>query len=677
MQDGGGNLNFFSKIRKNNLSITFKLIAIVTIIISLALFALGFIINNSISEKIEKISVDRSFDVTNLLKKEVNNYFKGVEKALVKIAGNYGIRSNNQVELVIKRKFREEIEGYNNFSSMFFIGKDDLLVTIPEKEEISDYYTKNSEWYRKAKEEGELYWTQTHESIVGNKDTFSVVFPVFDYSDKFIGIMGGNISIDKLSDIISWEIGESGYVFMIDKGGSVVAHTDKSLLNKNINMNNYLEINKLLQKEKGSISYNYNGKTNLLSYIKLPIMNGAIMAQVPEKQAFALQNNIQNIIIKTGLVILIFLILSLFFIIDYSLIKPIISLKSKMKKLESGDFDIEIDINRSDEIGVLAEGFRSMLAKIESIINSTENLSEEIDKSADSITSSSQKIMNVSKQVAGSVEDVSSGANVQSENVEEVNKKMKLLDKGIDKLKESNQLLQDMAKKMTEATKSGEEKVSNVKEQMFVIDNTISKAAKDIKELHNISADIDSIVEIINSIAKQTNLLALNASIEAARAGQAGNGFTVVANEIRNLSEESTESANKISELINKIKEETEDARNNMNESKSEIKSGINAVEQTTEAFHNIESSLNNVKEGIEESSLFVKKSTENSKNIINNMENIAGISQQNSALAQEVQGQSEIQLNEVQDIICRTDELSEMIGDLNKLIQEFKNEKD
>ena len=611
----GLSLNIISKLQDINLadsdfhiSITFKLVAIVTILISLALFSLGFIVNNSISGKIGEVSRNRNIDVASLLSKEVNNFLAGAEKSVVRVSGNYGIRSNNQVELVARRKFREELENYNFFSSMFFIGKDDKLVTIPKSEEVSNYYNKNNEWYKKIRDKGEIYWTATHSNIDGSGFTFSVTYPVFDYSDKFIGIMGGNISIEKLSNIISWEIGESGNVFMIDKSGQVIAHTNQSLLNENIDMSKYLDINKLLQKEKGSVSYDYNGEKNLLSYIRLPAMNGAIMAQVPEKQAYALKNNVRNIVIKTGLVILVFLILSLFFIIDYSLIKPIIALKDKMKKLESGDFDIEIDINRNDEIGVLASGFNSMLDKIQYIINSIENLSEEISESAGSITSSSQEIMSVSKQVTGSVEDVSSGANIQSENVEEVNEKIKILDNGIEKVKESNHLLQDMAKTMTEATESGEEKVSNVKEQMFVIDETISKAAQDIKELHNISADIDSIVEIINSIAKQTNLLALNASIEAARAGQAGNGFTVVANEIRNLSEESTESANKISELINRIKEETEDARKNMNDSKSEIKSGINAVEQTSQAFQDIESSLIKVKYGIDESSLFVKE---------------------------------------------------------------------
>lgn len=674
--DGGIILNLLTKIKKNNLGITFKLVTIVTIIISLALFALGYIINNSISERIEEVSLDRNFDVASLLEKEVNNYLEGAEKSIVKIAGNYGIRSNNQVDLVIKRKFREELEDYNNFSSMFFIGKNELLIVHPESEgKISEYYSNNNEWYKKAKNKEEVYWTSAHSNPTGDGNTFSVVYPVKDYSGKFIGIIGGNISVDKLSDIIGWQIGESGNVFMTDKYGKVVAHTDNKLLSQNIDMNKYLDIKKLLSKNKGSKIYEDSGEKKLLSYIKVPKMEGAIMAQLPAEEAYALQNNVRNIVIKTALIIVVVLILSLFFIIDYSLIKPIILLKDKMNEVEAGQLGINISMERNDEIGVLASGFNSMVKKINSIVNNINELSEEINNSAESINISSDEIMDVSKQVVASVGEVSDGADIQSKNVEEVNEKIKILDQGIHKLKKSNDFLQDMVSTMAKATTTGEEKVEDVKNQMYMIKDTISKAANDIQELHNISTDIDSIVEIINSIAKQTNLLALNASIEAARAGKAGNGFTVVANEIRNLSEESTESADKISDLINIIKEENQDATENMSAGKEEIEEGIGAVQESSQAFKDIESALRKVEDGIDESTLFVEEATQSSKDIVNNMDNIAGISQENTALSEEVKSQSEMQLNEVEKIIHRTDELSKMISELNGLIKEFKNE--
>ncbi|MGM0409909.1 MAG: methyl-accepting chemotaxis protein [Bacillota bacterium] len=668
-------MKFLSKIRKINLGITFKLIVIVTIIISLALFALGYIINNSISEKIEKVSLDRNFDVASLLEKEVNNYLEDVEENIIKIAGNYGIRSNNQVELVIKRKFREELEGNDKFSSMFFIGKDELLIVLPEiEEEIVDYYSNETKWYDKVKNKEEVYWTSAHSNPAGDGNTFSVVYPVKDYSGEFIGIIGGNISTDKLSDIIGWQIGESGNVFMTDKYGKIVAHTDKKLLSQNIDMDEFLDIEKLLTKNKGSKIYEDNGEKKLLSYIKVEAMEGAIMAQLPAEEAYALQNNIRNIVIKTALIILFTLILSLFFLIDYSMIRPIIKLKDKMNKVEAGNFEIDISIARNDEIGVLAKGFGSMVSKIKSIISSIEKLSRNITTSANSINNSSEEIMVVSNEVSNSVEKVRNGANVQRKNVDEVNEKIKILDKGIEKLEESNQLLQEMAQKMTKATESGEDKVIDLKEQMFMMKNTVTKAAVDIQELHNISSDIDSILDIINGIAKQTNLLALNASIEAARAGSAGNGFSVVANEIRNLSEESTESAEKISTLIDKIKEKTENASKNMTESKEEIETGIKTVKETNLAFENIESSLLKIKAGIDESTKFAKKSKQNSKDIVSNMENIAGVSQENFVLAEEFKDHSKLQLGEVEKIIKRTDDLANMIAELNKLIKKFKN---
>lgn len=653
-------------------SINFKLISVVIILVSISLFSLGYIINSEISNGLKIETHQKNLNIVELLKKESSKFFLGAEKSLARVAEDYGLRSNNQAELVAKRKFREEMENYNYFSTMFYLGADGAYTVFSEGESIEYDFSQKEDWLSKAKESKETFWTSTHPDLSGEKQTISVVRPVLDYSDNFIGIIAANISTTNLSEIISWEIGDRGFVYLIDNQGRVIAHTDQKLLQEKIDMSNFLNINKLFKSEEIQ-TLNYNNQSYLLSNVKIDLINGALMAQVPTSQAYQLINSIQKTIIISAFIILVVLVLLLFIFIRKSLIKPILSLEKDLAKAERGNFELDLNLERRDEIGKLSLGFKDLLRKINIMMNNIENLSGEINDSSDSINSATSEIMLSTQENQEVFVRVKEGADIQEKNIEEIHQKTMLLADDIEELRNNNDILSQSSVQMNKCTEEGKESIENVKAQMQVIKEKIEMVSEDIAALISLSDDIDNILDIINGISQQTNLLALNASIEAARAGQAGRGFSVVAEEIRELSEESRDSAERISKLIREIKSETHKAGENMEAGKKELNTGIKTVSQNTKSYLQIRKSLNKVNQAIDKSYNSAEDADKNIKDILENMDNISKISEENTDLSAEAQQKSENQLKEIQEIDQQSEGLVKIINDLKELIEDIK----
>lgn len=296
----------------------------------------------------------------------------------------------------------------------------------------------------------------------------------------------------------------------------------------------------------------------------------------------------------------------------------------------------------------------------------------EVTTTSEQLKKSIANIGAASAQITESISSVSVGTDQQALDIEKVNNEFAGLSHGLKTLNKSNQIVEKLSNKMNQASGKGQLEMEKISGQMNKINLSISKVADGIAALQKISGEIDGILQIINNISKQTNLLALNAAIEAARAGEAGKGFSVVADEIRHLAEDTTRNADKIKELINDIKEETEVASSRMQQGNKEIDLGEAVVKFASTAFQEIELTVQDLTQAINNTSAVLDGASKNNRLIAGNMQKIAGISQETLANATQVVSNNQQQNNSVQQIVQVADNLLGMAVELQNRIKRF-----
>lgn len=243
-----------------------------------------------------------------------------------------------------------------------------------------------------------------------------------------------------------------------------------------------------------------------------------------------------------------------------------------------------------------------------------QSLEQDTEELKDSLQTLCDEMKNISKIAA----DILQGANIQSKNVEKSTEAMMDISAGIQQIALNAQNVSNTSTTTLQAVADGFKAIETVIGQMESIHQKVENLSKVITDLSKHSREIGNIVKTITEISSQTNLLALNAAIEAARAGEHGRGFAVVADEVRKLSEEATASTNQISEIVSSIQENISKSVEYMNEGKVEVTNGIRIVNDAKHAFEVIQSDMNNVSQQIIEVSAAVQQLSAGSEEIRN-----------------------------------------------------------
>jgi len=318
---------------------------------------------------------------------------------------------------------------------------------------------------------------------------------------------------------------------------------------------------------------------------------------------------------------------------------------AKMDKFAAGDLTVSLEVLSEDEIGMLFAGFNQSVENIRNMI-------KEIQLLTDTMASSSA-------QISASVEELAAGSDMQVSHIEELKTSIDEINHSIEDTAKNIVIVSEKAKKAGEIASSGGSIVQESINKMNQINKTALEAADLLKELTKSSQQIGAIVNVINDIADQTNLLALNAAIEAARAGEHGRGFAVVADEVRKLSENTTKATKEIAQMIKKIQTETEKAYKTMLISAEEINSGKELSAKSGESLNEIIKATEEVANLILQIAAAAEQQSANSATITHNAERI------NQIVKESTQG--------IMQIAKAADGLTQLSTQLQKLIQRFK----
>lgn len=354
--------------------------------------------------------------------------------------------------------------------------------------------------------------------------------------------------------------------------------------------------------------------------------------------------------------------------------RPIKKMTEAASAIADGDLTGEaITLKNRDELGILAAAFNTMSTNLRSMIQSVSETSEQVAASSEELLASAEQNTKASEQITETVEELSVGTANQVDIVKRSSQAMNEMALGSEQIAELAQSVSVSAVDAANQSAEGNQIIQQAVQQMGAVRNSIASLRELVTGLGERSAEIGTITEVINNIARQTNLLALNAAIEAARAGEHGRGFAVVAGEVRKLAEESSASAQQISEIVQLIQQDTNHAVEAVKVNSNETEAGIELVTAAGEAFEQISNAANKVAGDIEEVSAGSEEMSASTNEVVSYVTQISNIASEAAGAAHNVSAATQEQLASMEEIASSAGMLSKMAEELQGQVGKFK----
>ncbi len=446
-----------------------------------------------------------------------------------------------------------------------------------------------------------------------------------DNNNRLVGMFVGVVGMDYLMDLVGGiKIGKSGFGFMLDGDGVVIAHpTQELVMQKNfitaddVGPDTKDMAKKMVEGKRGNAEVSFVDKETkfsvFTSYGNVPHTPWSIAVAVPVKQLHATADRLRQVLI-IGNIILAFIVLLVTALMTSVTIKPLRGVVSAIEDIASGNADLtkRLDAKSNNEIGQVVNGFNNFVVKLQGIVSkikiSKDNLSLADSDLEAGISETEQSI----EQIIKNIEAVKASAREQHESVQSTSSGVTQISSNIESLEN---MIQRQSSGVTQASSAVEEMIGNIASvnasveklaDSFVTlrDNAsdgISKQNSVNEKIEQIEIESEMLQEAniaIAAIAEQTNLLAMNAAIEAAHAGEAGKGFSVVADEIRKLSETSSEQSKTIGAQLSKIKDSISEVSNSSADSSQAFQSVSENIQATDELVRLIRSAMSEQQEG-------------------------------------------------------------------------------
>ncbi|MDP4180651.1 MAG: methyl-accepting chemotaxis protein [Bacillota bacterium] len=353
--------------------------------------------------------------------------------------------------------------------------------------------------------------------------------------------------------------------------------------------------------------------------------------------------------------------------------KQLNHLMSISNEISKGNLKVQAIVNTKDEIGQLSQNINNMSLALSNIISNVNQNSKQISTFSQSLSEVTNATAVSIEEAAKTIDELATGVSDQAQKAEIGTDRLLLLAKKINDVMEDSTQIKHYTNETNLLNENVKEAIIQLEEKLRINNDVSYQIEKNVKELYEKSSSVSHVVDTIQTIAEQTNLLALNAAIEAARAGEQGKGFSVVADEIRKLAEQTSESTHTIGQIVKEIQNEINTTKGKIDIGTSSLSNVNEKLDNTTKAFEAISKAVKNSIENIDKLTLGIQKINIDKDEVVSLIQEITSISENNAASAKVVSYAVDEQSVTVEEIASTADNLKEIALKLDEVIGGFK----
>lgn len=560
-------------------------------------------------------------------------------------------------------------------SELQIVTTDGRYLTFPGSPLDSSYDPRKTDWY-----EGALNQTQ-HGAFVSDVFQFSetefpkiaVSLPLRNEEEEPVGVVVAFVSVPKLSESIGQiKLGETGYAMIVDHQGKLVAHPDQSYALQRPLLTELPVVQNVIAGQSGYEPSKINGIDSFAAYQFEPSLKWGVIVVQSVSEVKQEVRRLQLTILAVSLVGLVALALMLYVYVR-KIINPIKEAQQKMTSFSEGDLLQTMQVQSNDEIRQLADSFNRMSEQIRTIIGKIQYVISDVKLVADHVGKGSRHSHAMQTEVVSVTERLAQEMDNQQEQIEEINLTMNEITQEMSRITSSMEEAILQSQESREQNAMAAASMNTLKQNMHSISEDMKASIQAMSSMRESMGDINEMLGLISAISKRTKLLSFNARIEASRAGQAGIGFSVVADEIRLLSDQTEEASARIQQVIASGEERMEHVAACLETTDHATVNGIQTLHKAASIFNNTVQLSEALTTQFETIRALTGTISAQSQVISQRVDNLSASAQQVVSGTQQAVAANQESLSLSEQFLDDSLRLTEIVEDLEQTIQFFR----